>query len=73
MTDDPGKKWVYNTGLPHILSGIITKTSKMSTFDFAQKYLFKPSGMNVTSWDSDGKGCYGGGSGLYLTPVDMAK
>lgn len=35
----------YSTLGIHILTGIITKTSKMKTVDFANKYLFKPIGV----------------------------
>jgi CubicO group peptidase (beta-lactamase class C family) len=73
LIDNPGKKFNYNTGLPHLLSAIITKTSKMSTLDFANKYLFSQIGVSVENWDQDPLGYYGGGSGIYLKPEDMAK
>jgi CubicO group peptidase (beta-lactamase class C family) len=73
LTDKPGEKFVYNTGLPHFLSGIITKKSKMSTLSFANEFLFSKIGISIKKWDMDQTGYYGGGSGLYLTPVDMAK
>ncbi len=73
LTDKPGEKFVYNTGLTHFLSGIITKTSAMSTKDFAEKFLFSQIGISVEQWDRDMSGYYCGGSGLYLTPRDMAK
>jgi CubicO group peptidase (beta-lactamase class C family) len=73
LTNQPGEKFVYNTGLTHFLSGIITATSKMKTADFAKKYLFSPIGMSITKWDMDQTGYNGGGTGLYLKPVDMVK
>lgn len=73
LTDDPGSKFVYNTGLTQILSGIISEKSSMKTKDFADKYLFKPLNIAVKRWDRDSTDCYGGGSGLYLTARDMAK
>ncbi len=73
LTDEPGTKFVYNTGLTHFLSGIITKTSKMKTIDFADQFLFSQIGMSIKKWDVDQKGYYGGGSGLYMKPVDMAR
>lgn len=73
LTDNPGEKFVYNTGLTHFLSGIITKTSKMSTKDFANKYLFSCIGVSVDNWVSNNNGYYGGGYGLSMKPVDMAK
>ncbi|SDN90574.1 serine hydrolase domain-containing protein [Acetanaerobacterium elongatum] len=73
LVDKPGEKFVYNTGLTHFLSRIITNTSGISTKDFAQKYLFSQIGINAKNWDKDSTGCYGGGAGLYLTPQDMAR
>ena len=73
LTDDPGAKFVYNTGLTHFLSALITETSGMSTLDFANQYLFSKIGVSVKRWDTDPQGYYCGGSELYLTPVDMAK
>lgn len=73
LTDNPGEKFVYNTGLTHFLSGIITKTSEMSTKDFADKYLFSCIGVSVDNWVSDNNGYYGGGYGISMKPVDMAK
>lgn len=73
LTDEPGSKFTYNTGLTHFLSGIITEKSGMNTKEFADKYLFGPLNIKVKKWDIDRKGYYGGGSGLYLTPRDMAK
>ncbi len=73
MQDEPGKSFAYNTGLTHLLSGIITKRSDMSTLEFANQYLFKPIGINVKKWDRSPEGFYGGGASLYLTPQDMAR
>jgi CubicO group peptidase (beta-lactamase class C family) len=68
-----GQKFSYNTGLTHLLSGVITKASGMSTKDFADKYLFSPLRITNYYWDTDTKGYYGGGHLLYLTPRDMAR
>lgn len=73
LTAKPGAKFEYNTGLPHFLSVIISKTSGRNTKEFADKYLFSKIGIHPAHWDQDSKGYYGGGFGLYLTPRDMAK
>ncbi|MDF2984993.1 MAG: hypothetical protein K0R50_503 [Eubacterium sp.] len=73
LTNEPGSKFVYNTGLTHILSGIITAKTGMNTKEYADKYLFGPLNIKVKRWDRDSAGTYGGGTGLYLTPRDMAK
>ncbi len=69
----PGTKFTYNTGLTHLLSGVLTNASGMSTKEFADRYLFSPLGITNFRWDTDPKGYYGGGHLLYLTPRDMAK
>lgn len=73
LISSPGEKFEYNTGLAHLLSGIISKTSGMSTKDFANKYLFNPIGVNIKRWDTDPLGYNGGGSFLYIRPIDMLK
>lgn len=69
----PGDKFDYNTGLTHLLSGVITKSTRMSTLEFADKFLLKPLAITKFSWQTDPRGYYGGGHLLYLTPRDMAK
>jgi len=73
LVNKPGEKFAYNTGLPHFLSAIITNTSKTSTLDFANKYLFSEIGISVEKWEMDQHGYYGGGAGLYMKPEDMAR
>lgn len=73
MIYDPGTSFTYNTGLTQFLSAIIEETSKMSTYEYAQKKLFKPLGIEGVNWHCDLEGHYSGGFGLSLTPRDMAK
>lgn len=70
---DPGTDYLYSTHGTHILSGIITKATNMSTKEFAEKYLFKPLGIKSMEWTTDQNGIYFGGAGIYLTPRDMAR
>jgi CubicO group peptidase (beta-lactamase class C family) len=73
MSDAPGKTFVYNTMLTHMMSAIITKSSGLSTKDFADKYLFRPLGIKNYQWTRSADGYYHGGSDVFLTPLDMAK
>lgn len=73
MDTKPGERFNYSSAVSHLLSGIITKTSGISTKDFAHKYLFKTLGINRFKWKTDEKGYYQGNSELFLTPRDMAK
>jgi CubicO group peptidase (beta-lactamase class C family) len=73
MAAQPGTVWAYNGGLSQILSAIITGTTGLNTLEFAKKNLFNPLGITEYSWQRDRQGIYHGGSGLSLTPRDMAK
>lgn len=73
LSDKPGDKFAYNTGLTHFLSAIISDTAGISTKDFADEYLFKKIGISADNWEFDSKGYNYGGTGLYLKPLDMAK
>jgi CubicO group peptidase (beta-lactamase class C family) len=72
LMDDPGSSWYYGTVGVHILSGIITRVSGMSTLDFARTYLFTPLQISIGSWDTDHQGIYTGGFGMAFFPRDMA-
>lgn len=75
MGAEPGTEFVYNSGVSHVLSAIVNeavKGQKLDTLSFAQKYLFRPLGINE-QWDKDSQGIPIGGWGLRLTPRDMAK
>ena len=66
-------KMVYSTGSSHLLSVIISKATRMSTKEFAEKYLFGPMNIRVGGWDKDPQGYYMGGNNLALKPSDMVK
>jgi CubicO group peptidase (beta-lactamase class C family) len=70
---NPGEKFDYNSGLTNVLSVILTKTTGMTTREFADKNLFGPLGITNYTWAQDPQGYYIGGWGLRLTPRDMAK
>lgn len=70
---DPGTSWRYSTVGVHILSAIITKTSGMSTREFAEKYLFTPLQITIHDWSQDPQGIYSGGYGMQFVPRDMAR
>ncbi|SMO91914.1 serine hydrolase domain-containing protein [Gracilimonas mengyeensis] len=73
MTEEPGGKMVYSTGISHLLSVIITKASGMSTQQFANRYLFDPLDIQPGGWDRDPQGYYMGGNNLALTPQALLK
>jgi CubicO group peptidase (beta-lactamase class C family) len=72
MVAAPGTVYNYGDGASHLLSAILTWVTGRTTLEFAQQYLFTPLGITDVSWESKA-GVNFGGSGLYLTPRDMAK
>jgi CubicO group peptidase (beta-lactamase class C family) len=73
MVHEPGTVWHYNGGCSHLLSAILTKTTGMSTLEFAREHLFGPLGITSVRWPRDPHGIYYGGQDIWLTPYDMAK
>ncbi|MBK7628029.1 MAG: serine hydrolase [Bacteroidales bacterium] len=69
----PLTEFEYNSGCPMIIAGIIERSSKMSLSEFADKYLFKPLGINDYYWIKDSKGFCHAGGGLFLKPNDIVK
>lgn len=68
----PGQEFSYHSGVTHLLSAIITKTTGMSTFDYAKQYLFEPMGIDSLDWTFLDN-YYHGGAGLYIRGKDMIK
>lgn len=68
----PGSKTQYSTAGTHLISGVLSKASGMSTFDFAKKYLFEPSGIVIKEWTRDPQGIYFGGNDMFFTTRNMA-
>lgn len=73
ILDQPGTTFYYDSGLPHLMSAIIQKTTGMTTRAYAQEKLFGPLGITGVTWDTDPRGIPLGCTGLMLSPRDMAK
>jgi len=69
----PGSTFQYNSGDSHLLSAIIQKISGIPTASFAEKYLFRPLGINKYVWHMDPQGIHGGGFSMSLNLEDMVK
>ena len=50
LIDEPGTRVEYSTGSSHLLSAILTKATKTSTWQFAQESLAKPLGFSLQKW-----------------------
>jgi CubicO group peptidase (beta-lactamase class C family) len=71
LVDRPGTRVEYSTGSSHLLSAIITKAAKTSTWAFAQEELAKPLGFTLAKWTTDPQGIYFGGNEMLMTPRQM--
>jgi CubicO group peptidase (beta-lactamase class C family) len=67
----PGTEMEYSTGNTHLLSAILTKATKTSTWQFAQDALARPLGFTLARWPQDPQGIYFGGNDMLLTPRQM--
>ena len=76
LIQNPGEKFVYNTGAVHVLSGVIEKATGLFADKFAEQVLFEPLGINEYDWNKDPNGypCTGATlQGLKLKARDAAK
>ena len=71
LVDEPGTRVEYSTGSSHLLSAILTKATKRSTWQFAQEALAKPLGFTLAKWPADPQGIYFGGNEMLMTPRQM--
>jgi CubicO group peptidase (beta-lactamase class C family) len=71
LTDPPGTRVEYSTGSSHLLSAIITRAAKKSTWQFAQDALARPLGFSLAKWPTDPQGIYFGGNDMLMTSRQM--
>jgi CubicO group peptidase (beta-lactamase class C family) len=73
LSDDPGTKFVYNSGATELLSYLIKKTTGKQAEEYAAEHLFGPLGITDTYWKRTPTGLNDTEGGLYLTARDLAK
>jgi CubicO group peptidase (beta-lactamase class C family) len=71
LVSEPGTTMEYSTGTSHVLSAILTRISKKSTWQFAQETLARPLGISLPRWIRDPQGIYFGGNEMLMTPRQM--
>jgi CubicO group peptidase (beta-lactamase class C family) len=71
LVAEPGTTMEYSTGTSHLLSAILTRASKMSTWQFAQTALARPLGFSLSRWTRDPQRIYLGGNEMLMTPRQM--
>ncbi len=73
MAHEPGKAFNYSSGGSHLLSAIISRTTGISAFEYAQKHIFNPLNIDNITWMFDPHGNSNGGFGIEMSPYDMVK
>jgi hypothetical protein len=73
QTDCKTGKFSYGELNPELLQHLIYRASNLHPEEFARKYLFKPLKISRYEWLNDPSGFVDGGTGLVITPRDMAK
>jgi len=71
MLADPGTAMEYSTGNSHVLSALLTRVTRQSTWQFAQESLARPLGFTLARWPQDPQGIYFGGNEMLMTPRQM--
>jgi CubicO group peptidase (beta-lactamase class C family) len=73
MAEQPGTRFVYDTGASHLVSGVVTVVTGRRADEVAADALFGPLGIRDVRWTRAPEGVTAGGFGLALTPADLAK
>ncbi|HEY2820731.1 MAG TPA: serine hydrolase [Candidatus Acidoferrum sp.] len=72
MTEDPGTKFLYNSGATELLAHIFKKVTGENVDQYAAQHLFKPLGIQYF-WKHSPTGLPDTEGGLYLAPRDLAR
>ena len=70
---EPGTAMEYSTGNSHLLSAVLTKATRRSTWQFAQEALARPLGFTLPRWPQDPQGIFFGGNEMLMTPRQMVR
>ncbi|MDG0813177.1 serine hydrolase domain-containing protein [Cohnella rhizosphaerae] len=73
LSEPPGRKMTYNSGVSQLLSAILSQATGMTVAAFAERSLFGPLGIEAYDWETDPQGFHTGGFGLRLRPADLLK
>ena len=73
LESDPGTTFTYNTAATIAIGQALENAVGMPMADFAETHLFGPLQIRGAKWGRTGTGLPNGGSGLFLTPREMAK
>jgi CubicO group peptidase (beta-lactamase class C family) len=69
---EPETEFAYNSGLTHVLGAVVAEATGSSLCAYAADRLFGPMGIDVEDWWIEPGGYFIGGSGLTITPREIA-
>jgi CubicO group peptidase (beta-lactamase class C family) len=72
MAAEPGKKWVYSSGVTQLLSHIFKKATGKNVDQYAEEHLFQPLGISY-HWKHSPTGLPDTEGGLYISSASLAK
>jgi CubicO group peptidase (beta-lactamase class C family) len=70
---EPGTHFVYNTGASCMLAEIIRRVTGCGLFDYINRKLFNPLGIEDAYWNTCAEGVNEGGCGLHVSCDDVLK
>ena len=73
LSDEPGKRFVYNSGSSMLLAEILRRATGQEGEQFARRSLFGPLGIEDLEWSSGPGGLTNTAWGLSLRPIDMGR
>ncbi|GGG68947.1 serine hydrolase domain-containing protein [Paenibacillus radicis (ex Gao et al. 2016)] len=73
LSEDPGTRMEYSSGVSQLLSAILVQASGKTTARFAEEEVFGPLGIEDYTWEADPQGIHTGGYGMRMRPADMHK
>jgi CubicO group peptidase (beta-lactamase class C family) len=73
MLHPPGTHFLYDSGGVILLSAMLKNRTGMQAAEYAERFLFKPLGIQKNFWASNKEGQTHAGGGLALTARDTAK
>jgi CubicO group peptidase (beta-lactamase class C family) len=73
MAAEPGRAFVYNSGVSQLLSQVLRRTTGRHADDYAAEHLFRPLGISRFFWKRTPTGHPDTEGGLYLAPRDLAR
>ncbi|HET7293449.1 MAG TPA: serine hydrolase [Vicinamibacteria bacterium] len=73
MAEEPGKRFVYNSGATQLLAEVLRQATGAKPDDFARERLFGPLGITDFYWKRIPNGLPDTEGGLYLSPRDLAR